>query len=286
MHDVPGAQLSIEPGSPQSEFSDAQVDAFFASLFDDSFPELNDQTERRHLVGVASRLSNTQTLAISDAKPPADLQSRVLYAIRNEASASAALRAPAPKASTTVATTANPSIAATTPQQPSSHPTPPRNLFKRFRVRILVVLVALVAAITALFSSFGSSPVIAATAILAPNPGSPTPTASGTADFLSAKKGGAVNKVEMTVTGLTPNSADDEYQCWLVGKGDSPASPHRILVGTFSTDDGSVKFDWKTTGYSPDFAQLDISLEKKDGNAAYGGVTVLSTIQYSGKRTG
>lgn len=269
--------MTIEPGSPNSESRDSEIDAFFESLFGDSFPELNDVAERRHLVGVAGRVPHAQKLGIFNAAPPADLQSRVLDKVRGEAAGLLARQA------TPAATLSNATNNATRPQTADN---PLVTLFKRFRVRIVIVLVALVAAVTAVFASFGSSPVVAASAILSPNPGSLSPTASGTVEFLSPKKGGQVNKVEMKVEGLAPNTNETEYQCWLVGVGDSPTTPRRILVGTFSTEDGSASFNWKTSGYSPDFAQLDVSLENNDGNPTYGGVTVLSTIKYSGKRTG
>ncbi len=277
--------MTIEPGSPNSESRDAGIDAFFESLFGDSFPELNDVAERRHLVGVAGRVPHAQKLGIFNAAPPADLQSRVLDKVRGEAAGLLARQA-TPAATLSNATNNATNDATNDATRPQTADNPLVTLFKRFRVRILVVLVALVAAVTAMFASFGSSPVVAASAILSPTPGSLSPTASGTVEFLSPKKDGQVNKVEMKVEGLAPNTSETEYQCWLVGVGDSPTTPRRILVGTFSTEDGSASFDWKTTGYSPDFAQLDVSLENTDGNPTYGGVTVLSTIKYSGKRTG
>ena len=285
--------MTIEPGSPNSELRDAEIDAFFESLFGDSFPELNDLAERRQLIAVAGRVPHAQKLGIFNAAPPADLQSRVLNAVRGEAAGSQAQRATStatlPSAtgdSTINATNDATNNATNNATRLETAGNPFVRLFKRFRVRIVVVLVALVVALTVVFSSFGSSPVVAASAVLSPNPGSVSPMASGTVEFLSPKKGGQVNKVEMTVEGLAPNTNDTEYQCWLVGTGDSPTTPNRILVGTFSTEDGAASFDWKTTGYSADFTQLDVSLEKKDGNPTYGGVTVLSTIKYTGKRTG
>jgi hypothetical protein len=272
--------MTIEPGSPNPESANAEIDAFFSALFGDSFAELDDPSERRQLVGVSRALREALAFGPLDAAPRADLQSRTLEAIRSEA------RATAPSAqfsSTTANAIASPTIE---PPRTASVRQSLAGRLKRFRGRIVLVLVALVAAVTALFSSFGSSPVVAASAVLAPNPGSPTPTASGTADFLSPKKGAKINKVEMKVKGLTPTTGETEYQCWLVGPGDSPSSPNRILVGTFSTKDGTADIDWKAADYSPEFAQLDISLEKKDGNPDYGGVTVLSTIKYNGKRTG
>ncbi len=272
--------MTIEPGSPNPEppvanATDEEIDAFFSSLFGDSFAELDDPVERRQLVGVSRALREALATGPLDAAPSADLQSRTLGAIRSEAAATA----PRTSSNAVTQTTVEPARATSVGQSLGGR-------LKRFRGRIVIVLVALVTAITALFSSFGSSPVVAASAVLAPNPGSPTPTASGTADFISPKKGAKINKVAMKVTGLTPTTETTEYQCWLVGPGDSTASPNRILVGTFSTQDGTADFGWKAANYSPDFAQLDISLEQKDGNPDFGGVTVLSTKKYNGKRTG
>ena len=286
--------------APAPDSSDADIDAYFTSLFGDDFPELEDLNERRQLAGVSRALSRSLALGLGDEAPRPSLQNTVLAAVRNEAAKAATTATASATASATAAST-NPPAAArpehhsivAAPETSSPAPTKGRGvdamlpgLFKRFRGRIAIVLIALVAAITALFSSFGSSPVVAASAVLAPNPGSPTPQASGTADFISPKKGAQINKVAMKVEGLTPTTAETEYQCWLVGPGDAPESPNRKLVGTFSTTDGTADFGWKAEDYSPDFAQLDISLEQKDGNPEYGGVTVLSTKKYNGKRTG
>ena len=260
-------------------------DAYFRSIFGDDvkfgdFPEFADDGKRQRLAAVARHVAGSSGVAVPDEAPSPDLRNRVLQSVRSEAGR---LEATGP----ITATEPGKGVQAPMPTATAgvSATRPPFSL-RRVRGRIIAMLVALVAAITALFSSFGSSPVVAASAVLAPNPGSPSPLASGSVDFVSPKKGAEVDKVEMTVEGLTPNGSDTEYQCWLVGVGDSPTTPKRILVGTFKTKDGSAKLDWKAAGYSPEFQQLDVSLEKSDGNPEYGGVTVLSTVKYTGKRTG
>ena len=237
--------------------------------------------------------------------PPATLRARVLDAVRSDAVRSDAVRSGTVRngsvSTDAVATDAfwsesdsDRAVRLTTHAAPSTPVAPfpdqpaPRPVawFRRLRVRLAIAAVAATAAVGAILSTFGSAPVLAATVTLWPNPASPSPKATGTADFFAVRKGAPIDKVTMKLHGLSPNAAHTFYECWLVGNGDSAATPQRIAVGRFRTGNGDASLRWKATAYSGDFRRVDISLESDDGNPAYGGVTVLTTVSYSGKRTG
>jgi Anti-sigma-K factor rskA len=257
------------PANPAN--SRTAIDELFGEFdqFDDFQSVLADPATRDRLRSVAGQVEN----AVTDdpaylAVPPSELRVRVLQAVRGEASG---LGIGSRGQSTILAP---PASSARTSHGSSGHPQP--KVAIRWRRRVLMGVAALRAAVAAVVTAlpFGSQPVVALSIKLAPPLDSPSPAAVGQADFLATKKGSAV-KVDLD--GLKPNGPTEFYECWLVGTGDSPSSPRRISIGTFTTTTGKATFNWPTTAYDRSYSRVDISLEPNDGDPGFSGVRVLDT---------
>lgn len=240
-------------------------------LFNESEIAALSQDELFHLDFVGRSVPK----AIDLVDVPRDMNVRVLAAVRLEALTQAQfVQTPGvARPATANPIASGPSFSV---MEPNSRPQAPSRL-RRYRKRIAIAALAVAASVVGVVTSlpFGSSPVVALSVVLTPDPNGPSPASSGNADFLKTDNGPALH---VELQGLQPNRTGEFYECWLVGDADSPEKPNRISLGTFQTKNGTVSFDWPTGAYDRKFSKVAISLEPDDGNPSFSGTSVLTTF--------
>lgn len=195
---------------------------------------------------------------------PADLEDRVLAAVRAAGEREASSPPPAPSPIT------------------RPHRRRPRRMVPLGRAAAVTVAVALLAgavgaairddpnraaapaATTTIPATTTTTTVAGTTLELQPPPGR---TGRGLA-LISSSASGRV--IDLEVEGLAVPPPGSFYECWLISPdGDSIERPNRVSVGTFTVDaTGRARVRWHFEADTTKFSQMGITLEPDDGNPA------------------
>jgi hypothetical protein len=202
-------------------------------------------------------------LAAPAAEPPADLEAKVLAAVRYAVlveTAPAAMQSEAPAVKARRRSVAAPRA---------------RRWWQFHWASPLYAGVAAAAITAAVFlgsTLIRSSPAVAATISLSAQPGY---VGSGTA-IAHTVQGGF--EISLTVKDLPASRAGQFYECWYAGPGNRPGHPELITAGTFTVGgSGSHTFSMWSAADPASFKNMQITLEQP-GDASQHGKVILSGI--------
>lgn len=208
------------------------------------------------------------------AEPPADLELKVVAAVRYAAMAATAVSSNAAFA------------AAPEPPAPAQAEPKPARAAKAHRwwhlhwTNPLVSALAAATVTAAAFlgiSLFQTAPALAATIRLTAQPGA---TGSGLATARHTHGG---YQISLTVRGLPIPPPGQFYECWYAGPGNRPGHPELITAGTFLVDRAGRHTLEMTSAANPaQFKIMQITLEQP-GDAGQHGTVILSGTARSGR---
>ena len=218
------------------------------------------QAEMARLLPVAKSLS----LAAPAAKPPADLELKVVAAVQYAVMAESACEPGDPA----------PAFAVATQDEPKARPAAKASRWWHFHWTSPLYAALAAAAVTAAVflgaTLFQAAPALAATIKLSPQPGF---TGSGLAT-VHRHHGGF--EISLTVTGLRITNSGQFYECWYAGPGNRPSHPELITAGTFIVArPGSQTLSMWSAADPAKFKVMQITLERP-GDAGQHGQVILS----------
>jgi len=218
------------------------------------------QAEVARLTPVAKSLS----LAAPAAKPPADLELKVVAAVQYAVMAESAHKPGHPA----------PAVADGIQDEPRARPAAKASRWWHFHwTSPLYAALAAAAVAAAVFlgaTLVQTAPALAATIKLSPQPGF---TGSGLAT-VHRHHGGF--EISLTVTGLRITNSGQFYECWYAAPGNRPGHPELITAGTFIVArPGSQTLSMWSAADPAKFKVMQITLERP-GDAGQHGQVILS----------
>jgi hypothetical protein len=216
-------------------------------------------------------VANSLTQAAPAAEPPADLEVKIVAAVRYAAMAESAA---GPSVASTAA--AEPPTSALAEPKPARTAKAHRWWHLHWTNPLFAALAAAAVTAAAFLGStlFNAAPALAATIQLTARPGF---TGSGLATARHTRGG---YKISLTVRGLPVTSPGWFYECRYAGPGNRPDHPELVTAGTFVVDRaGSQTLDMWSAANPAHFKIMQITLERPGDTGQPARVILSGTAQ-------